>query len=270
MRYPSIVHHGAITGVTGSCHQLQMDDEHAPLIDCGLFQGAETSSAGRAGAGNLAPDYSLDGIKALVAVTAHTDHAGPMPGLRAVSCKRPILRTESSVWALLIVLKDAFKLGFSRDQKQVERDLKLIEPSIVASTQTDQPAIAITGNDICSSGRIVNYSKVMRADARHDVLSFGCQAKGTSVRQAQCVGSGNGYVEFDGQRYDIRAQVHTIGGYSAHADQAGLMRFITGVRKWPNGIRNVHGDDRAKAMLALVLRKSYGEEMQTLNVIIPA
>lgn len=269
MRYPSIVHHGAITGVTDSCHQLQMDDEHALLIDCGLFQGAETPPEGRAGAGNLAPDYSLDGIKALVAVTAHTDHAGPMPGLRAVSCKRPILRSKSSVRALLIVLKDAFKLGFSRDQKQVERALKLIELPILALTQTDQPAIAIAGNGTRSSGRIVNYLKVMRADARHDVLSFGCQAKGTLVRQAQCVGSRKGYVEFDGQRYDIRAQVHTIGSYSAHADQKGLVSFVTRMRHWPSEVRVVHGEPDAKAQLAECLRKYYQAQSQFVSIVVP-
>lgn len=132
MRYPSIVHHGAVTGVTGSCHQLQMDHEHALLIDCGLFQGAETSPEGRANAGNLAIDFSLDGIRALVATHVHIDHVGRIPYLLAAGFKGPILCSEPSAKLLPIVLEDAFKLGFSRDQKQVERYLKLIEQRIVA------------------------------------------------------------------------------------------------------------------------------------------
>lgn len=132
MRYPSIFHHGAVTGVTGSCHQLQMDDEHALLIDCGLFQGAETSPAGRAGAGKLAIDFSLNGIEALVATHVHIDHVGRIPYLLAAGFKGPILCSEPSARLLPIVLEDAFKLGFSRDQKQVERYLKLIEQRIVA------------------------------------------------------------------------------------------------------------------------------------------
>ncbi len=47
MDYPDIQHHGATGGVTGSCHQLLMDAEHSLLIDCGLFQGAETSTSAR-------------------------------------------------------------------------------------------------------------------------------------------------------------------------------------------------------------------------------
>lgn len=42
MLYPEIIHHGATEGVTGSCHQLQMDAVTSLLIDCGLFQGGRT------------------------------------------------------------------------------------------------------------------------------------------------------------------------------------------------------------------------------------
>ena len=37
----NIQHHGAVNGVTGSCHQLHIDTHNSILIDCGLFQGAE-------------------------------------------------------------------------------------------------------------------------------------------------------------------------------------------------------------------------------------
>ncbi|MGE8502057.1 MAG: MBL fold metallo-hydrolase RNA specificity domain-containing protein [Pseudomonas sp.] len=477
MRYPSIVHHGAVTGVTGSCHQLQMDDEHALLIDCGLFQGAETSPEGRAGANSLAIDFSLDGIKALIATHVHIDHVGRIPYLLAAGFKGPILCSEPSAKLLPIVLEDAFKLGFSRDQKQVQRYLKLIEQRIVALpykqwftlvdgkqlkacirlqraghilgsayvevdlhyprtgekkrivfsgdlgaphapilpapkaphkadilviestygdrlhedrrtrrkrleaalehalsnkgtvlipafsigrtqellyelediihrrvlkaaasqsqsssparakrlsldwanlpiildsplasrftqvyreldyfwdaeakarlkegrnpmtfrnlltvdshkahlamvnrlTQTAQPAIVIAGNGMCSSGRIVNYLKAMLGDERHDVLFVGYQAEGSPGRQIQRFGPRSGYVEFDGQRYDIRAQVHTIGGYSAHADQRGLVRFVTGMREWPSEVRVVHGDSAPKRELAQLLDQCYAK-----------
>ncbi|MFT5851933.1 MAG: metallo-beta-lactamase family protein, partial [Colwellia sp.] len=43
---PEIIHHGAVNGVTGSCHQLLINSENSLLVDCGLFQGAETSGRG--------------------------------------------------------------------------------------------------------------------------------------------------------------------------------------------------------------------------------
>ena len=132
MRAPHILHNGAVSGVTGSCHQLLMDATNSLLIDCGLFQGAEIYPEGGAGAGNLTIDISLDGIKALVATHVHIDHVGCIPCLLAIGFKGPILCSEPSAKLLPIVLEDAFKLGFSRDQKQVERYPKLIEQRIVA------------------------------------------------------------------------------------------------------------------------------------------
>jgi metallo-beta-lactamase family protein len=57
-----IKHHGATTGVTGSCHELSIESRHGGrhgiLIDCGLFQGQEAS--GRASADDLAIDFSIE------------------------------------------------------------------------------------------------------------------------------------------------------------------------------------------------------------------
>ena len=36
---PTILHHGARNGVTGSCHQLFVEGRNSLLLDCGLFQG---------------------------------------------------------------------------------------------------------------------------------------------------------------------------------------------------------------------------------------
>ena len=57
----TIKHHGATTGVTGSCHELQLDSNNAILIDCGLFQGKEASGQG-ANENQLEIDFSLSHI----------------------------------------------------------------------------------------------------------------------------------------------------------------------------------------------------------------
>jgi len=60
-------------------------------------------------------------------------------------------------------------------------------------------------------------------------------------------------------RVNINAKIHTISGYSAHADQAGLIKFVTGMRKKPSHIKLVHGDDKAKQALAQKYREVLGE-----------
>mgnify|MGYP003631582569 FL=1 len=135
---------------------------------------------------------------------------------------------------------------------------------------TRQPAIVITGSGMCNAGRVVNYLKAMLGDPRHNVVFVGYQAHGTPGRAIQQYGPQGGYVELDGERYPIKAGVHTLGGYSAHADQKGLVGFITGMRRGPEEVRLVHGDDAAKAELAVVLLAEPRVQSFGTDVVIPA
>ena len=127
--------------------------------------------------------------------------------------------------------------------------------------QTARPAIVIAGGGMCSGGRILNYLKAMLGDKRHNVLFVGYQAQGTPGHAIQTYGPKGGYVDLDGERIDIRAGITSSGGYSAHADQKGLVAFVTGMQQWPTEIRVVHGEDKARRALAGQLR----EHMSTKN-----
>ncbi|WP_313290415.1 MBL fold metallo-hydrolase [Stutzerimonas nitrititolerans] len=519
MGYPQIEHHGAKDGVTGSCHQLDMNATTSLLVDCGLFQGDDASIPGGEGGSRLPIDFPLDTIKALVVTHVHIDHVGRIPYLLAAGFEGPILCSEASAKLLPIVLEDAFKLSFSRDQQRIERYIDIVESRLVALpyqhwftlvdtdelnarirlqraghiigsayveidlnypqageskrivfsgdlgaphapflmppqpperadilvlestygdrlhedrqtrrqrleavieqalqdqgtvlipafsigrtqellyeleeiihtrsvgasslanmlpsetvpvsvgasslansnsdrpplpqreragergqktaqneaplaenhspyqsttnwpklpiildsplasrftaayrelkpfwnqeardrvqsgrrplafeqlitidshsdhqrivnhlTQTARPAIVIAGGGMCSGGRIVNYLKAMLGDKRHNVLFVGYQAKGTPGHAIQTYGPKGGYVNLDGEHFDIRAGISSIGGYSAHADQNGLVDFVTGMQQWPTEIRVVHGEQEAKQALADVLRVQY-------------
>lgn len=112
------------------------------------------------------------------------------------------------------------------------------------------PAIILAASGMCSGGRIVNYLERFLSDKTTDVLFVGYQGRGTLGRDIQKYGPRNGYVFINDTRISINAQVHTISGYSAHADQNGLVKFVTGMRKKPSHIKIVHGDEDAKRTLA--------------------
>lgn len=119
-----------------------------------------------------------------------------------------------------------------------------------------EPAIVIAASGMCAGGRVVNYLKTMLSDARHDVLFVGYQAAGTPGADIQRHGPRGGYVDLDGQRIQIRAAIHTVAGYSAHADQRDLVRFVTRMRHPPAHVRLVHGEEGAKQGLAEALAKA--------------
>lgn len=56
-----------------------------------------------------------------------------------------------------------------------------------------------------------------------------------------------------GERITIRAGIHTLSSYSAHADQNGLLHFVQRIRCGAKRVRLVHGDAGAKAALRRVL-----------------
>ena len=84
---------------------------------------------------------------------------------------------------------------------------------------------------MCTGGRVVNYLKALLGDACNDVLFVGYQAAGTPGRDILAYGPKGGWIELDGRRYDIRAQVHQLSGYSAHAGQADLVSFVEGITR---------------------------------------
>ena len=118
-----------------------------------------------------------------------------------------------------------------------------------------RPCIVIAASGMCSGGRIVNYLKATIGDPRTDILFSGYQATGTPGRAIQRYGPQGGYVLLDNKRYDIRARIHTISGYSAHADQNNLLNFIKRMRKRPQHVRLVHGEADAQHALRTELEK---------------
>ncbi|GAA3535738.1 MBL fold metallo-hydrolase [Zobellella aerophila] len=440
-----VFHHGAVNGVTGSCHELRVGGSGI-LIDCGLFQGSERRN-------DLAIDFDIAHIRALVVTHVHIDHVGRIPYLLAAGFKGPIYCSQPSALLLPAILEDALKIGFTRDKKLLNRVLKLLQSRLVPlpyhrwhsvagtdiqvrlqraghilgsayvecqagdqrlvfsgdlgapysplltapvppercdvlvleSTYGDKnhenrserrlrlkaamehaladggtllipafslgrtqdllyeiegliaefgsqaaapglawnelevvvdsplaanftalyrrlkpfwnaeaqarlaegrhplsfeqltvvnshrdhlnavnylarshrPCVVLAGSGMCAGGRVVNYLKALLGDARNDVLFVGYQAEGTpgrdileyGARHGSGSASRDGWVELDGERYHIRAQVHQVSGYSAHAGRQDLINFATGITPPPAQIRLIHGDAQAKQAL---------------------
>ncbi len=455
----SIKHHGAVNGVTGSCHELIIDDNNSVLIDCGLFQGAETSGTG-ADFERMQIEFPIDRVRALLVTHCHIDHVGRIPYLFAAGFDGPIFCTKPTAILLSKVLEDAIEVGFTRDKALIKRVIKKISSNVIGvdykkwidlskylkldtshlkvrfssaghilgsayiqcevqqekerqrivfsgdlgapytpllpspkppysadvlvieSTYGDRlhekrrnrhcelkrvvekcvadngvvlipafsigrtqellyefehiihqeknkktgqsswanieiivdsplaadftetyrqlkkywdkearrrkasgrhplsfaqlttigthsehmqtvaylrkyqrPCIVIAASGMCAGGRILNYLKALIEDKRTDILFVGYQAFGTPGRIIQDYGPRGGYVVLDRDRYNIKAGVHTISGYSAHADQHGLVNFVKGMRRKPQEIRIVHGDLGAKGVLGTELSK---------------
>jgi len=106
-------------------------------------------------------------------------------------------------------------------------------------------AIIIAGSGMCNGGRIRHHLKhnVWRGNCH--VVIVGYQAEGTLGR---ALVDGAKHIRLWGETIRVAAQVHTIGGLSAHADRAGLLDWYGGFEARPPVVL-VHGERQASRAL---------------------
>ena len=124
-------------------------------------------------------------------------------------------------------------------------------------------AIIIAGSGMCNGGRIRHHLRqnLGRRDAH--IVFVGYQAEGTLGRRLV---NGVRQVKLFGEWISVNAARHTVGGLSAHADQAGLLQWYGGIRAGAGSGRPpvclVHGEDIAREPLAQCLRERYGARVE--------
>jgi len=128
--FPKFSHHGAVNGVTGSCHQYWLSPDYSLLIDCGLFQGDEFAGAGSANSPQISFDWRQ--LQAVLLTHVHIDHVGRLPYLIAAGYQGPIYCSEASAVLLPLVLADALKVGVTRDEKLLKAFLKRLNRQLIA------------------------------------------------------------------------------------------------------------------------------------------
>ncbi|MEZ5550569.1 MAG: MBL fold metallo-hydrolase [Pseudomonadales bacterium] len=106
-------------------------------------------------------------------------------------------------------------------------------------------AIIIAGSGMCNGGRILHHMKQNLGRREAHLVFTGYQPPGTLGRR---IIDGAESARIHGETYPIRAQVHTIGGMSAHGDQGHLLRWYEGIPGRPQ-VFLVHGDPDAARVL---------------------
>jgi metallo-beta-lactamase family protein len=94
---------------------------------------------------------------------------------------------------------------------------------------------------MCTGGRIRHHFKhrIWRDDTH--VVFAGFQAAHTLGRQLV---DGKQYIRMFGDQFMVRAQIHTLGGFSAHASRSELLEWVGAIGGHPK-IRLVHGEPEA-------------------------
>jgi|Deesub1362A_J573_1020465.scaffolds.fasta_scaffold00086_98 metallo-beta-lactamase family protein len=124
--------------------------------------------------------------------------------------------------------------------------------------EIEEHALIIAGSGMCNGGRVKHHLKHNLWREECSVVFVGYQAKGTLGRQ---IVDGAKFVRIYGEKVAVRARIHTINGFSAHAGKDFLLRWVmeSGARK----AFVVHGEFETSQKFAAELRK------QGIEAIIP-
>jgi metallo-beta-lactamase family protein len=114
-------------------------------------------------------------------------------------------------------------------------------------------AIIMSASGMCDAGRIKHHLANNLPRGNATVLFVGYQAPGTL---GQIILSGARTVRIHGEEIPVRARIRSLGNYSAHADHAELMAWITARLPAHGAIFLTHGEDEERNALRQALLAS--------------
>lgn len=130
-----------------------------------------------------------------------------------------------------------------------------VEESMEINTHRG-PAIIISSSGMCTAGRIKHHLKHHISHHQNTVIFVGYQAANTLGRLIQ---TGTSPVRIFGDWYPVKAEIRTIEGFSAHADQEELIAWYESLGSVRRRTFLVHGEEEACLTLASLLRRRGSE-----------
>ncbi len=137
---------------------------------------------------------------------------------------------------------------------QEQRHPALNFPGLVYTQSVDQskainemkgPLVIISASGMAETGRILHHLRNNIEDPNNTILIVSWQAPDTLGRR---LAEREKMVRIFGDEYKVRAEVATIGGFSAHAGQDLLVQYALS-QKELKGLILVHGEEKASAAL---------------------
>jgi metallo-beta-lactamase family protein len=121
-----------------------------------------------------------------------------------------------------------------------------------AANDLEGPVIIISASGMATGGRVLHHLRHRLPDPDTTVLLVGYQAEGTRGRSLQ---DGAKEKKMLGEIVPVRARIKLLDGFSAHADQEEILRWLSTFKKPPRMTYVVHGEPAAASTLASVIRE---------------
>ncbi|MCX7171288.1 MAG: MBL fold metallo-hydrolase [Proteobacteria bacterium] len=226
---------------------------------------AITSTLWKKGGNVIMPAFSVGRTQEVLFVLTDLVRRGRLPQLDIyVDSPMAVSATELTM-KYRHLLDDETQALITWQQHHPDRPrihyIRAVEESM-ALNQIKSGAVIISASGMCDAGRIKYHLQHNLSRRECSVLITGFQAAGTLGRRLV---EGARRVRLFGEEVMVRADIHTIGGLSAHADRDGLLDWLRNFSKPPRYCFVVHGEAEAAAAFAATLTES----LHWQNVVMP-
>jgi metallo-beta-lactamase family protein len=117
------------------------------------------------------------------------------------------------------------------------------------------PAIIVSASGMLTGGRVIHHLKRLLPEERNKILLVGYQAAGTRGWRLK---QGEEQIKMHGQMVPVHAEVVSIRGFSAHADEADLLDWLSTAARPPRQTFLVHGESESLAAMETAVRDRLG------------
>jgi len=206
----------------------------------------------------LIPSFAVGRTQDLLYYLDLSSHHGTLPSF-PIFLDSPMAIEATKIYMRHPELFDEEMMELSRNG-QFQRDLTRIH----ATTSPEEskkindiqgPCMIIAGSGMCNAGRILHHLRHNLWKPKTAVIIVGYQAGGTLGRKLV---DGAKWVNIFGERIAVKATIHKLGGFSAHAGQSDLLKWFNSLAPCRPRLVLTHGEDKARQPFARIIRNDYG------------
>lgn len=123
-----------------------------------------------------------------------------------------------------------------------------------AINEDGRSGIIVSASGMCDSGRIQHHLKHHLWRKESHIVMIGYQAEGTIGRR---IVDGAKTVRLFGEEIAVNAHIHTLGGFSAHADQKGLLDWLSHFKNAELQVFVNHGEEKISTELSQLIHERF-------------
>ncbi|WP_367849073.1 MBL fold metallo-hydrolase RNA specificity domain-containing protein [Rhodoferax sp. WC2427] len=190
----------------------------------------------------IIPAFALGRTQEVIWLLADLCRQGRLPRLTVFVDSPMATKATDITWrhkALLDAETQAYLLPQDTLSQWIDLHFTQTVEESVALNAIQSGAIIISASGMCDAGRIKHHLSHNLGRPECAIVIIGFQAAGTLGRKLV---DGVKRVRIFGEEHVVRAHIHTIGGLSAHADQAALLGWLQGFTHAPRRTFVVHGE----------------------------